>query len=210
MSLMQDQMNRRELLQRVAALMGGAVSAPAVLALLNGCAHRPAPGWKPATLSEAQAELVGEVVDIMIPRTDTPGARDAGVPAFIDGMLKDVYTGADRERYLAGLAELDARAEREHGRGFLALSREQRVALVQAVQDEAAAAERAANVPNWQLQRPFILLTRELTLLGYFCSLPGATEALQYDPVPGGYRACIPLAEAGNGKTWAVETFRRF
>ena len=52
-------------------------------------------------------------------------------------------------------------------------------------------------------QRPFILMTKELTLLGFFTSKAGATQILQYQAVPGSYHACVPLAQAGNGKTWA-------
>jgi hypothetical protein len=48
-------------------------------------------------------------------------------------------------------------------------------------------------------------MTKELTLLGFFTSQVGATQVLQYVAVPGSYHACIPLEEAGNGKTWAVQ-----
>ena len=54
--------------------------------------------------------------------------------------------------------------------------------------------------------RPFILTMKELTLLGFFSSAVGATQILQYLPVPGRFLSCIPLSEAGNGKTWALET----
>jgi len=47
-------------------------------------------------------------------------------------------------------------------------------------------------------------MTKELTLLGFFTSEPGATQVLQYVAVPGAYKGCVPLAEAGNGKTWAT------
>ena len=53
-------------------------------------------------------------------------------------------------------------------------------------------------------------MTRELTLLGFFTSQVGATQVLQYDPVPGAFHACVPLPEAGNGKTWAEETSTGF
>jgi hypothetical protein len=51
-------------------------------------------------------------------------------------------------------------------------------------------------------ERPFILSIKELTLLGFFTSEPGATQVLQYNPVPGAYHGCVPLAEVG--KTWAT------
>ncbi|TLY53848.1 MAG: gluconate 2-dehydrogenase subunit 3 family protein, partial [Gammaproteobacteria bacterium] len=96
-------MNRREVLQQVAWLMGGTLSAPAVLGVLEGCRAAENAAWKPQFLSERQAELVAEVAEIMIPRTATPGAKDVGVPAFIDAMLKEAYPREDRERYLSGL-----------------------------------------------------------------------------------------------------------
>src|SRR5256885_6551074 len=60
----------------------------------------------------------------MIPRTATPGAKDVGVPAFIDAMLKEAYPREDRERYLSGLEAFDAAARTAHGEGFLRRSEE--------------------------------------------------------------------------------------
>lgn len=202
-------MNRRELIQHVAYLMGGAVSAPAILGVLSGCTARANANWTPQVLTGPQADLVAEVAEIIIPRTDTPGAKDVGVPAFIDAMLKDAYTAADRSRYIAGLSELDAAAQLEHQGRFINLEPEQQRSLVQRVHDEAVTHERTLTTPA-QLARPFILMTKELTLLGFFTSQVGATQVLQYDPVPGAFRGCVPLAEAGNGKTWASETSTRF
>ena len=202
-------MNRREALQQVAWLMGGAVSAPAILGLLNGCTAKPDATWKPAFLSEAQGAVVAEVVEIMIPRTDTPGAKDVGIPAFIDVMLKDAYPKEDQDRYVAGLVEFEAQAREKHGQSFMRLDPAQRSALVLTTNDIAAAAMRSYTKGTLP-RRPFILMTKELTLLGYFTSQVGATQVLQYNPVPGPFRGCVPLSEAGNGKTWAVETSSRF
>jgi hypothetical protein len=201
-------MNRREVLQQVAWLMGGAVSAPAILGVLNGCTAKPSAniGWQPTLLSAPQAELVTVVADLIIPRTDTPGAVDVGVPAFIDTMLKDVYAQDDRERYLSGLQAFDAAAQSEHGKPFVKLDETQRLALLRKFHDEAAAAERATDPRSESYNRPFVLMTKELTLLGFFTSQIGATKVLQYEAVPGRYQACIPISQAGNGKNWAVET----
>ena len=109
-------MNRREALIRVAGLMGGTLSASTLLAIDrglaagNGNAVTPSAATESSTLSAAQRELVSGVVDVMIPRTATPGALDVGVPQFIELMLKEVYTQADRDRYLAGLGEFEAAA----------------------------------------------------------------------------------------------------
>lgn len=199
-------MNRREALQRAAWLMGGTLSAPALLGVLNGCIAKEISDWKPTVLTQAQADLVTAVVDIMIPRTATPGAKDVGVPAFIDTLLKDVYSASDRDRYLAGLAEFDTAAQTAYGKPFVALDRSQQSTLVHKFHDPAVAAERRLDHPEGApVQRPFILMTKELALVGFFTSVPGATEVLQYQAIPGAWHACIPLSEAGNGKTWATE-----
>jgi glucoside 3-dehydrogenase (cytochrome c) hitch-hiker subunit len=206
-------MNRRELLQRVAMLMGGAISAPAVLGVLNGCSPKPSASWHPQFLSTAEGAIVEDVAELILPRTDTPGARDVGVPAFIDVILKDAYPAEDQARFVSGLKDFDAEAQRAHGKPFLELPQAQRLAFLQKVHDEAAAAERVQadnEVPPSRRKRPFVLMMKELTMLGFFVSKPGATQVLQYVAVPGGYQACIPIAQAGNGKQWATETSLRF
>jgi len=207
-------MNRRELIQRVAMLMGGAISAPAVLGVLNGCSPKPSgASWTPQFLSKEEGAVVDDVAELIIPRTDTPGARDVGVPAFIDVILKDAYPAEDQARFVSGLKDFEAEAQRAHGKPLLELSQAQRLAFLQKVHDEAAAAEKKQadnEVPPSERKRPFVLMMKELTLLGFFVSKPGATQVLQYVAVPGGFRACIPIAQAGNGKQWATETSLRF
>lgn len=219
-------MNRREVLQRVALLMGGAISAPAAFAVLNGYAKEPGPNWKPAVLGENELAVVSRIVDIMIPRTDTPGALDVGVPAFIDGMLKDVYSQDARDRFLQGLHDFDAAAREAQHKSFVKLSPQQQIALVQKFQDAAIADEGAAGerkqkalvqeVRNSTMlpqrtepakathRRSFILTVKELALLGFFTSQPGATQVLQYAAIPGAYHGCLPVNQAGNGKRWAT------
>ena len=207
---MNSEMNRRELLQRVAYLMGGAISAPAVLGVLNGCSAKKEETWQPVFLSKEQGALVAEVTEIIIPRTDTPGAKDAGVPAFIDVMLKDVFEEEDRQRYVTGLNAFDDAARTAHGKVFVELSKSQQTELVRTFHDEAVATELAHHTRPSYLRRPFILMTKELALLGFFTSEPGATQVLQYAATPGAFQGCVPLAQAGNGKSWALESYRRF
>ena len=206
-------MNRRQLIQRVAMLMGGAISAPAVLAVLNGCSPKPSASWHPQFLSSQEGAVVEDVAELIVPRTDTPGARDVGVPAFIDVILKDAYPAEDQARFVSSLKDFDAEAQRAHGKPFLELPQAQRLAFLQKVHDEAAAAEKTQadnEVAASERKRPFVLMMKELTLLGFFVSKVGATQVLQYVAVPGGFQACIPIAKAGNGKQWATETSLRF
>jgi gluconate 2-dehydrogenase gamma chain len=203
-------LTRREALKRVAWLMGGTVSASAILATQKGYSVTTPAGRKPSILTPPQMSIVSAVSEIVIPRTDTPGAIDVGVPRFIDLMLGDVCTQKDREHYLAGLADFDAAAHTEQGKEFLALEPTHQVALVRRFHDAAVIEDQRAARLREDLQRPFILMTKELTLLGFFTSEAGATQVLQYVAVPGSYHACLPVEQAGNGKTWAVEPGIRF
>jgi gluconate 2-dehydrogenase gamma chain len=193
-------MDRREALRRSAWIMGGVISAPAIAGILKGCTAKPSIDWKPVFLTEDQGVIVSQVADIIIPKTDTPGAREVGVPSFIDLMLKDCYPKEDQDRFIAGLKEFDDNAKKEHGDAFLELEPDKKLEYVNKVHVAALDARKAdPNTP-----RPFILMMKELTMLGFFTSEVGATKVLQYVAVPGEYKGCIPLSEAGNGKTWAT------
>ena len=129
----QEMMQRRELLRRAAWLLGGAVSAPAALAILQGCSARESAGESAGaalkTLSAAQMAIVAEIAEIMIPKTDTGGAKDAGVPVFIDATLAAVYPQKDQERFKAGLGEFEPIA-RASGKPFLEREPVERVDFV--------------------------------------------------------------------------------
>ena len=189
-------MDRREALKRTAWIMGGAVSAPAILGILKGCTAKPTLNWKPVFLTAEQGTLVSELAEIIIPKTDTPGAKDVGVAGFIDQMVNECYSKEDQDKFLNGLKAFDEEAKKEHGDIFSDLDAEQQVAFVKKIHD-AAVNEKGDD-------RPFILTLKELTMLGFFTSEVGATQVLQYNPVPGSYNGCVPLNEAGNGKTWAT------
>jgi len=192
--------NRREALRKTALMMGAAISSSALAGLLQGCKTTPELTYVPQFFTEDQGRIVMEVAEIIIPKTDTPGAKDVGVPGFIDTMLKDCYKKEDQDRFLEGLTAFDEEAKKAYGDSFIYCKPEQQVELVTKV--HAAAIAEAKE--NKEAKRPFILMTKELTLLGFFTSEPGATQVLQYIAVPGAYKGCVPLAEAGNGKTWAT------
>src|SRR5690242_4936396 len=101
-------MDRREALKRTALAIGGILSAPTIVGILNGCTAKPTINWKPQFLSEDQGILVSQVAGIIIPKTDTPGAKEVGVPGFIDLMLKDVFPPEDRDKFMKGLEDFSA------------------------------------------------------------------------------------------------------
>jgi hypothetical protein len=190
-------LERREILKRAAWLLGGAVSAPAALAILQGCtAKEAAPGaaaFAPTTLRADHFALVSEIAEIMIPRTDTSGAKDAGVPAFIDQVLGAVYDAAAQERFNAGAAEFAEAARSQGGKPLLEQDNASRTAFVR------HSLERALEADG---PKPFILMVRELTLLGFFTSEVGIGENMDYVAVPGAFHGCVPVSQMKKPVYW--------
>ena len=105
--------SRRAALQRIGLALGGIATAPVLSGVLGGCrtpAEEEIAAYAFQTLDEGQQRSVAALVDRIIPPTDTPGAAEAGVPQFIDTMLAEWYAPDEREAFLAGLDEIDARA----------------------------------------------------------------------------------------------------
>ena len=200
-------MNRREAIQKATLALSFALSAPAITGILNGCKSAPDLNYQPVFLSKEQAVLINELSEILLPKTDTPGAKEVGVLSFIDVMLKEVYPREEQEKFLKGLAEFDADAQKNYGDPFIECTPEQQKELVKKHHNAAFAENIGGASGNWwdaanKSERPFILKVKELTLLGFFTSEPGATQVLQYNQVPGPFQGCVPLAEVG--KAWAT------
>ena len=197
-------MNRRDAISRVALLMGGTISAPTLLAFGNN-QHR---GFGlDFVLDASQKSLVIEIAEHILPRTNTPGAKDANVGPFIELMLKDCYKDQEQQNFKDGLADIEEKAMKAHSKKFLETTTDQQVAILKAVERETMDMMKSANVQQVKVGdnvdkevvtskklkgTPFWRLMKELTLFGYFTSEQGATKALNYIPIPGRYEGCIP------------------
>ncbi|HQQ98346.1 MAG TPA: gluconate 2-dehydrogenase subunit 3 family protein [Cyclobacteriaceae bacterium] len=191
-------MDRRQALQRAGLVLGYAISAPVIAGIMNGCKSTPELTYKPVFFTEEQAGLVSEVAAIIIPKTDTPGAKEVGVPAFMDQLIKQCYKKEDQDRFLAGLAEFDDGAKKAYGDSFMDLESAKQKEYVKKTHDAALDAAKAGTAKD----KPFILMAKELTVVGFYTSEEGASKILQYAPVPGAFHGCVPMAEVG--KTWAT------
>jgi hypothetical protein len=185
------------MLRRAAWMLGGAISAPAALAILQGCSAResaPAAGV-PALkfLKAAQYPVIAEIAEIMLPKTDTSGAKDVGVPAFIDVALDAVYDQESKDRFNAGYAEFETTAK-SGGKSFLEQEPAARAALVKSALESALAGDHKP--------KPFIVMTRELVLLGYFTSEQGIRQNMTYEAVPTVFHGCVPVSQMKNPVYW--------
>lgn len=189
-------MNRRDSLKALSAVTAHALF-PTVLA---GAAEAVAgleagTPWVPKWLPSPRAAMLEALVDTILPATDTPGAREARVQAFVDLALRDCYTAAEQKLFLDGLEALAAECAARHGRPFEACSPEERHGLL-------APLDAASYAPDTGARGSFIRILKDLTLVGFFTSRIGATQVLAYEAVPGGFRGCLDLRPGQKG--WAT------
>lgn len=204
-------MNRREAVRNVAFLMGGALSATTIGVFLEGC-NSPSTKTTGSLFTDEQQKLITEVADIIIPTTSSPGAKDAGVGPFISLMLKDCYPEDAQKAFIKGLEDLDKQAKEAYKKSFMELSVAQRQELLGKVRDATVAATKAekenldkqeqaettGNISILPKDKPkteprFFAIIRDLTLLGYFTSEVGATQAYAFVEIPGRYDGCVDL-----------------
>lgn len=180
--------------------LGYTMSAPAVIAALNGCQSGGEPGWQPTFLSEEQGLAVAEAAERIIPATDTPGAQDVYVHEFIDTVLNQFTPEDARKKFMAGLDSMMKMAQDKHSTAFGDLEAAQQVTILK----EMEAADRANDKNPQEGYNDFFTTLKGMTLMGYFTSEKVGTELLAYNQVPGPYQGCVPLAEATGGKLWSL------
>lgn len=175
-------MDRRELLKMIVAATGAAmVGLPA---LVQG----QAPDAGPRTpFSDADIGMLDDIAETILPRTRTPGAKDAGAGLFMATFVSDCYTARQQAVFHAGLVDIDRRA----GGRFVSLTSEARTALLRTLDAEARA--RPADVTETgtpeegEAMPHYFTMLKQLAIFGFFTSKVGATGVLQYVAVPGRY-----------------------
>jgi hypothetical protein len=131
-------------------------------------------------LSPAQGALVTAITELIIPRTDTPGAIDAGVPAFIDHLLAHWYADAAREEFLTGLDQIPVRA----GGSFFSLEPDRQMEFLSTLDGVKGARGSAESA--------FAML-KSLTVYGYFTSERVVKEVTRDPIIPGRFDGCARL-----------------
>jgi hypothetical protein len=151
------------------------------------------------SLSEDQLNVIAILAELIIPETDTPGAIEAGVPAFIHQIVIDWYTPAEQQIFLNGLGELDAIAERHWSATFRALDPERQARVLAEMEppSEGEPPTLASLPPGASGEAPFYVKLKELTVVGYYTSELAARTELDYQPVPGRYDGNARFDEAG-------------
>jgi hypothetical protein len=202
-------MNRREFLQCAAILVSGTSASQLGLALNRDqqVYLATAPDYnrsKADYLTGPQRRIIAAMAEVIIPRTDTPGAMDAGVPNFIELMASDWLNDEERAIFESGIEDMETRIPAEYGAPFDQLEPRLQLAIMQDMEDAASDSPwyDFANVQrDFISDAPFICQLKELTIWGFFTSEAGATQVLRYNAMPMHFDGDIPLSP--DESTWA-------
>jgi hypothetical protein len=148
--------------------------------------------------------LIDELAETIIPRTDTPGAKDAKVGLFIVDFVKENVSKKEQNRFVDGLADLEDKCISDYNCSFVELSPEQKIAVLSYFKDsEKNYSGNLGKVNNKLFGRSFFELLKEYTCIGYCTSIEGATKGLAYELVPGKFIANLDYQQ--NQKSWSTK-----
>lgn len=168
---------RRSALTKIAAGIAGMVSLPVW-----------ANSWSPSSLnhfrylSHEDEEILASITDTILPKTDTPGAKELGVHHLIQKIIKDCYDTPAQNTIRMGLMLTDAVSLGDYGDVFTKLNPEQRLAVLKKMSTSALSD-----------QKNFISMIKRLTIDGYMRSEYVMTNITKYEFAPNRYYGCVPV-----------------
>lgn len=169
-------MERRSALKNIALAAGAMISLPTW-----------AQSWKQSELqatnylSVEASQLLKEVVEVIIPKTDTPGAGELGVANFVQLMIVDCYDQPTQDRFKMGLERIQALAKAQ-GTSFSKLPQPEKLQLLKGLEKSENSEEKS-----------FLNLLKNLTIQGYMSSEYVMTNLTHYEMVPARYHGCVPV-----------------
>jgi Gluconate 2-dehydrogenase subunit 3 len=175
-------MDRKEPVQYISLLLGGTLAG--ANSFLSGCKTA-----DKQLFSKEDVAYLDEIAETILPETKTPGARAAQVGQFMTVMVNDCYDEKEQLVFTEGLKKIKDESGKKFGKSYLKLTREQRHELLVQIdndQKEYMKSKKENDAVH------YFRMIKELTLLGYFTSKPGCTQAKRYMPVPGKYIGCVP------------------
>lgn len=193
-------MKRREAL----ALGGTALVGTSLLSLLNSCKEESRLSWQPSFLSKDHALLISALIDTILPKTDTPGGLDVKADIFIDKVYKHMYSTEAQNAIVTEMNAFNDKAKAAYGKVFHQLNSKQKEEFLR--KEEASSPKFGGQVWGTSVgdQPPvgFYRSFKSTAIWAYCTTQEIGKNVLNYDPLPGDYKGCIPLQEVG--KVWSL------
>jgi len=215
-------MDRRRALRNIGLTTGFVAASPALLSLLQSCTAEKA-SWIPEFFTPEEGIVLTNIVDIIIPKTDTPSASEVNVPQFIDKYIVEVEFEEDQKRYKKRMAGLVNHLKSKFGDDIASITPEQYEEVVaenlkvsgdkrddlnkrisiEGNEIELDNAEKQEQ-DNEALAFGMINDLRWTTINAYKNSQKIGEEVIAYDPDPGIYNGCASLDELIQSRAWSL------
>jgi hypothetical protein len=186
-------MNRRTVIKNLALVIGGAI-------LLPSCMGNDGASYvqlKHVNIDEGQQRLIADVAETIIPKTNTPGAKDLNLPAFVLKMIDDCYDKKGQEAFVVGLKAFTGMVKTKYGKDFGDLDAKQRETILTDIEKSAIALNgRKSQAPKPSGPDPitgFYWDVKRQTIFGYTTSQYFMTKQIVYELVPGRYIVHYPV-----------------
>lgn len=148
------------------------------------------------------SSLISQLVEVIIPSSDTPGAKEAQVHNFIIGYFENCASRKDYKNFINGLIDIESESENRYNQSFKDCREDEKYLLLKEL-DDSSNNHLIKKISNKIRGRSFFDLLKSLTIEGYCTSEVGVTKFLRYQPVPGNYQAITNISS--NQKAWATK-----
>ncbi|CAH8283599.1 gluconate 2-dehydrogenase subunit 3-like protein [Mariniflexile fucanivorans] len=189
-------MNRRKALGSILGLTGIGIVSYVGLKYVSGNSASNK-GQLPKYLN-----LIAELVDVIIPPTETPGAKEAKVQDYIVDFMESCASNKEYNNFFNGLNDLQETCLNTYDASFENCTMEQKMVLLEDLDNNSGSNSLFSKINNKLRGRSFFNLLKTLTIEGYCTSELGTTVHLNYAPVPGKYEAITTINT--NQKAWAT------
>lgn len=213
-------MNRRQALKNIGLGAGIMVVGPSTLSLLQSCKNDPTYDWEPTFLSAANGFALKNILEVILPATDTPGAGDLNLAQFIDSYMNEVAPEERQKVFNQGAEDFAAAFKDEFDKDLGDGTPEEYEKLVARYLTSSEDKEEA-NMRNTETQDPmdkdpadkltfdtgsrsYVNNVRDMGIWAWKTSEQVGENVLWYDPIPGLYIACGPVEELSNGKAMSL------
>ena len=127
-------MNRRKAIKKTGLMAGAAVMLPSLVTLLQSCKSEPRLDWQPSFFKVDEAQFISKLIDIILPRTETPGGLDVKADIFLDKIFAQTYDEVGQQKIRTDIAEFNANCKKKFGDTFIGLSNEKQVEVLKAAE----------------------------------------------------------------------------
>lgn len=215
-------MERRKALKNMGLALGYTIATPTLISLVQSCKTEPVLSWTPEFFSKEQVSVVTKLIDIILPKTDTPSASEVQVDTFIDRFANQVMEKEQQDLFTMSMSKFTDKALSDSGKekigdltaedlepvlaSALKVSKDDEAVYKKSINtyNEAIAEGKESSLDEGTARFAFADNLRGLTIWGYKTSEYVGEEVLAYLPVPGEYIGCADTQELTGGKAWSL------